>query len=172
MFRLSVGVAVGVLLAAPAAPAQTPVSSQTLAINAAIAAKWEEAGVKKTALKKATELEFLRRVFIDLIGRIPSSEEVKDYEGDKGSGPDKRNRLVKRLLTAEKYSPKVNGAVPLVPDANGKKIPLTVNYADEYAEHWSNLWTVWLMTRSGNPLYREQIGLWLKQHFKKNTPYH
>jgi len=43
--------------------------------------------------------------------------------------------------------------------------------SEEYAENWSNIWTTWLMTRSGDKLYHEQMQVWLEEHFSKNTPW-
>ncbi len=42
--------------------------------------------------------------------------------------------------------------------------------SDEYATNWANIWTVWLMTRSGalNPgmsIYHEQMKVWLEEKF-------
>ena len=38
---------------------------------------------------------------------------------------------------------------------------------DEYAKNWANIWTVWLMTRSSNRTYQEQMQLWLEEQFAK-----
>ena len=164
MSRLLAGLlaAGGVLAAAPAAVAQSSVSPTTLAVNEQIAAKWKEGGVTKTA-RKSTDDEFLRRVFIDLIGRIATPVEVLDFEQDPGA--DKRVRLVKRLLYSRNYVPKVGG-VP-VPNRDAKpdepKV-LTFDYAEAFADHWADLWTNWLLTRTGHPQYREQMHAWLRGH--------
>jgi Protein of unknown function (DUF1553)/Protein of unknown function (DUF1549) len=134
---------------------------QTALINKHIVDGWQKAGIKK-ASEKATDLEFMRRAFIDLIGRIPSYEEAMDFDQDKGS--NKRSRLINRLLYSKDYKPKVNGkAVQL-----GDKKELTYSYVDEFAEHWANIWTVWLLTRTGHPVYREQIRVWLEGEFGAN----
>ena len=141
-----------VLGMAAAGTAQEPkqgLTQQTQKINELIAKSWEDAGIKKHAAN-ATDLEFARRAFIDLIGRIPTADEVIDFENDKAAG--KRPRLVARLLNADKYTPKGAGGKPAV--SGPVKVP--TNYADEYAEHWADIWTVWLMSRSGHDLY--QIG--------------
>lgn len=45
--------------------------------------------------------------------------------------------------------------------------------SDEYAENWANIWSVWLMTRTGpsdrtgRQTYREQMQLWLEEQFSK-----
>lgn len=39
--------------------------------------------------------------------------------------------------------------------------------SDEYADNWANIWTTWLMTRSGQKLYHEQMQVWLAEQFAK-----
>jgi hypothetical protein len=44
----------------------------------------------------------------------------------------------------------------------------------EYASHWANVWTNWLLTRSGifgRGMYHEQTQKWLKDQFALNRPY-
>jgi hypothetical protein len=41
--------------------------------------------------------------------------------------------------------------------------------SEEYAKNWANIWTVWLMTRSSNRTYQEQMQLWLEEQFNKKT---
>ena len=135
--------------------ADVTVAPQTATINKHLSEGWTKAGIKKPA-EKATDLEFMRRVFIDLIGRIPSYEEAVDFDQDKGA--NKRARLVNRLLYAKEYKPKRNGATIKLDD----KKDLSYSYTEEYAEHWSNIWTVWLLTRTGHPLYRQQMSTWLE----------
>ena len=106
MYRLTAGLLAAGLVAASASAAD-PAHPQTAFINEQIAAKWKEAEIKKPA-GRATDHEFLRRVFIDLIGRIATPEEVLDFEQDRG--PNKRDRLVNRLLYEKEYEPKVRGA--------------------------------------------------------------
>ncbi|MBL8866787.1 MAG: DUF1549 domain-containing protein, partial [Planctomycetia bacterium] len=149
--------------------ADAVIAPQTLSINKHISEAWTKAGIKKPA-EKATDLEFMRRAFIDLIGRIPSYEEAVDFDQDKAAG--KRARLINRLLYAKEYKPKRNGATIKLDD----KKELTYHYTDEFAEHWSNIWTVWLLTRTGHPLYREQMRTWLEVELGANldastTPY-
>jgi len=170
MFRLSIyGIAIGVIFVSTSTGrAQTPsVSPMTAAINELIAAKWKEAEIKQPA-KRATDHEFIRRVFIDLIGRIPYPEEVLDYEQDRS--PDKRIKLVKRLLYSDNYKPKIGGQFVPKP-GGGRNEFVSFDYTAEYARHWSNIWTVWLMTRSSHSLYREQMRYWLERQFEKNVPY-
>jgi len=79
---------------AKAGPA-TPAMNSTQAINHYIGRRVRESGHQE-AREKATDLEFHRRVFLDLVGRIPTAAEVLAFEGDKAT--DKRAKLVRRLL--------------------------------------------------------------------------
>lgn len=138
---------------------------QAQKINEFIRQGYESAGIKRWAVK-STDNEFIRRVFIDLIGRIATPEEVIDFERD--TSADKRVKLVQRLLGSGEYIPKNKGGQPFtVPgsEAKSKPVPVKKYYAEEWAEHWSNIWTVWLMTRTGHPDYRDQINVWLEDQF-------
>src|SRR4051812_3514359 len=105
----------------PAPPAMGGISPQTQKINELIAKGYETAGIK-TPAAKATDYEFMRRVFIDLLGRIPTVEEIVDFEQDKGA--NKRVRLVQRLLNDKKYTPKNAGGQPVKEVQGLKKVPI------------------------------------------------
>ncbi len=49
----------------------------------------------------ATDAEFVRRVYLDLAGRIPSVSEARGFFDDKR--PDKRRRLIDQLLEGPRY---------------------------------------------------------------------
>ncbi|MGL4422586.1 MAG: DUF1549 domain-containing protein, partial [Gemmataceae bacterium] len=150
------------VLSGPASRAADDISPQTEFINKQIAAGYEKAGIKRPSAK-ATDLEFLRRVMIDLVGRIATPEEVLDFEADRS--PNKRAKLVRRLLHESKYQPRVNAQVVKI---DGGKKTLTFDYTEEYSKHWADLWTVWLLTRSTNNLYREQMQTWLELKLADN----
>ena len=67
-------------------------------IDALIAAK---AG-KSPISAQADDAEFLRRVYLDLAGRIPSAAEARAFLADKA--PDKRTKLIDQLLAGPEYS--------------------------------------------------------------------
>src|SRR5207244_340212 len=52
-----------------------------------------------------------------------------------------------------------------------RKLLTDKEYSEEYAKNWGNVWTVWLLTRTGNPIYHEQMRVWLEEQFEKNEPY-
>ncbi len=61
---------------------------------------WEENNVKPVSL--ASDEELLRRVYLDLAGRTPSVNEVRDYL--KNTSPDKYESLVNRLLNSPDHA--------------------------------------------------------------------
>lgn len=61
--------------------------------------KMERDGIPHAGL--AGDGEFLRRVSLDLTGRIPASEELKSFVAD--TDPAKRDKLIDRLLASDAY---------------------------------------------------------------------
>ena len=68
-------------------------------IDDAIFSRMERDGVPHAGL--ASDGEFLRRIHIDLVGRIPTLEEVLAFEAD--TRDDKRDRLIDRLIGGEEF---------------------------------------------------------------------
>jgi Protein of unknown function (DUF1549)/Protein of unknown function (DUF1553) len=68
-------------------------------IDQILAARWAEAKVEPAPL--ASDAEFMRRVYLDVAGRIPSVAEARTFLEDKR--PDKRARLVNQLLAGSSY---------------------------------------------------------------------
>src|SRR5437868_11500632 len=128
-------------------PAPTVVrggSAQTQKINELLAKAWADNKIRPSA--RASDYEFVRRAYLDIIGRIATPAEVRYFELNHD-----RPRLIHRLLH-EKVT--IDGH--------------EYDYPQEYARNWANIWTVWLMTRPANPVYREQMHGWLEEHFAKN----
>jgi hypothetical protein len=63
-------------------------------LNTLLAEFWKNQGI--TPAEPATDTEFLRRVYLDLTGRIPMVSEIDAFLGD--ANPDRRERLVDDLL--------------------------------------------------------------------------
>ncbi len=88
---------------------------------------------------------FLRRVYLDLIGLLPTASQVDAFAADKS--PDKRAKLVKALL-ADDIS---------------------------YAEHWMTFWNDLLRNDYGGAGFttggRKQITRWLYQSLVENKPF-
>jgi hypothetical protein len=93
-------------LAFAAAPPQarkavTAADVQALAekIDVQIAQHWAKHNARPAA--RADDSEFVRRVYLDLAGRIPSVQEARSFLEDKK--PNKRARLVETLLSGSRY---------------------------------------------------------------------
>ncbi|HEV3416745.1 MAG TPA: DUF1549 domain-containing protein [Pirellulales bacterium] len=117
-------------------------------INDAVRKGWSDHHLTPSPL--ATEGEWCRRIFLDVIGRIPSVEELNRFLGDKTV--NRRMNLVDRLL--------------------GK------DYVEEYARNWSGIWTNLLIGRPGNrrqderlPTDRDGMEQYLRRAFELNKPY-
>ena len=61
--------------------------------------KIERDGIPHAPL--ASDTEFLRRATLDLTGRLPSPQEVRDFVDDED--PDKRGKLIERLIDSEAW---------------------------------------------------------------------
>jgi Protein of unknown function (DUF1549)/Protein of unknown function (DUF1553) len=101
MLRLFAGLSILVAVAPTARPDGLP-SPEVLArkVDAKLSATWERAHVRPAAV--ADDAEFLRRVTLDLAGRIPAVSEARGFLADVSA--DKRTRLVERLLARPGYA--------------------------------------------------------------------
>lgn len=116
-------------------------------INASVTADWEDYDLKPSP--DEDDWKWCRRVYLDLIGRIPSYEELEKFAKQKGS--DRRAKLVDQLLNDDRYT-------------------------IEYAGNWSTVWTNILIGRSGGTEDRtltNRAGLekYLRDSFARNKPY-
>jgi hypothetical protein len=112
-------------------------------INEQISAGWSDAGLKPS--DPATDGEWCRRVYLDIIGRIPSLSELQAFVAD--SSPTKRPDLVDSLL------------------GDG--------FVDDYARNWSDIWTTVLIGRDveNERVSRSGMRQYLRRAFSKNIPY-
>jgi hypothetical protein len=77
-------------------------AAQALAarIDARLVARWADLGIQPVA--RADDGEFLRRASLDLVGRIPTAAEARDFLDD--PNPAKRASLVDRLLDSPAHA--------------------------------------------------------------------
>ncbi|HYH67185.1 MAG TPA: DUF1549 domain-containing protein [Urbifossiella sp.] len=104
MNRVSLWLAAALLPAcAPAADAAEPSAAATALaarIDRALETAWAEKNLTPAAA--ADDAEFLRRVTLDLAGRIPTVAEARTFLADRGA--DRRRRLVAGLLARPVYA--------------------------------------------------------------------
>ncbi len=105
MKHVCLGLLAGVALILPwqaaANEPQADPKAQALAarIDKLLAAAWAVAKVEPAP--PADDAEFLRRIYLDLAGRIPSVSEVRAFLKD--PRPDKRQRVIEKLLGSPRY---------------------------------------------------------------------
>ena len=75
------------------------VKAAAAAIDELLAARWQEHGVEPSP--PLDDAEFVRRIHLELTGRIPSHDETIAFLGDASAG--KRDSLIERLLTSPDY---------------------------------------------------------------------
>lgn len=69
-------------------------------VDAELARAWAAANVQPTSL--ADDAEFLRRASLDLLGRVPTHDEVERFLAE--TSPDKREQMVDELLRSEGFA--------------------------------------------------------------------
>src|SRR6187200_2034438 len=77
-----------------------PASDIAKEIDRHLVKDWSIRGIQPSPI--ASDWEFLRRASLDLIGRIPTLDEIKTYEIDKS--PDKKSKLLDRLLGSREHA--------------------------------------------------------------------
>ncbi len=115
-------------------------------INEQVRQGWCDAEL--TPSDPATDGEWVRRVYLDLLGRIPSINETNVFLRDRSK--DKKAKLVTSLQAS----------------AN----------REEYARHWSEVWTNLLLGRQLNSdrrglVNRDGLDLYLREAFRTNASY-
>ena len=95
---LALGFTLAVANPAPAAP--TDPAKLAERIDAHIDARLKAGKVE--AAPQADDVEFLRRAYLDLTGRIPSPRDVHDFLADKD--PGKRAKLIDDLLDSPRHA--------------------------------------------------------------------
>ncbi len=85
--------------AAKAQPAVKDAKALAATIDQLVGALWKEEGVQVAPL--SSDAEFLRRVYLDITGRIPQVQDVRKFLSDKN--PNKREELIEDLLKRGTY---------------------------------------------------------------------
>ena len=77
-----------------------PLKPITTVIDQLIRAKWQ--AEKIAPARRSSDATFVRRVYLDLIGRIPRIPEINSFLADQN--PEKRNLLIDHLTTTEEHA--------------------------------------------------------------------
>jgi mono/diheme cytochrome c family protein len=116
-------------------------------IDKFIVAKWEKDGLKEAQQPPpvCSDPVFLRRVYLDIIGAIPTVEEAQKFLEDKS--PDKRTKLVDELLARK----------------------------EDYAAHWTPFWEEAIgsanVDKVGGIASRGNHRDWIYKSFVDNKPF-
>ncbi|MFO0916005.1 MAG: DUF1549 domain-containing protein [Pirellulales bacterium] len=111
-------------------------------IDVAVAAKWKRNKILPSEL--CDDYEFIRRIYLDLTGLPPTSEQVRQFVGDSRPAQLKRDELIDKLVGSP-----------------------------EYVEHWASKWADLLQVNGkflgpeGAASFRE----WIRSEIARNTPY-
>jgi hypothetical protein len=106
-------------------------------------AQWQRLGIRPARL--CSDAVFVRRAYLDVLGKLPEPDEVERFLGD--SSPDRRRRLIDRLLEREEF-------------------------ADYWAMKWSDLlrvkaeFPINLWPQAAQAYYR-----WIRASLRENKPY-
>ena len=125
----------------------SPDSEVTSFVSAELHRAWTENSVNPAPL--AADGDWCRRVFVRLLGRIPTGGEALAFLNDKSK--DKREKLVDQLMSDDKY-------------------------VEQYAQYWSGVWANVLIGRTtgiqdGSPVDRGAFEQYLRHALAENKPY-
>jgi WD40 repeat protein/mono/diheme cytochrome c family protein len=112
------------------------------AIDGLVAAKWQRMKIRPAEL--CSDADFLRRVYLDLTGLPPTSEQVRNFLADTRETQVKRAEVVDRLIGS-----------------------------DEFIDCWSNKWADLLQVNRKflAPEGAAKFHAWIRQQVADNVPY-
>lgn len=121
---------------------QQPAAVAASEIDRLVNEKWERMKIAPSPL--CTDTEFLRRVYLDLTGLPPTSDQVREFLKDTTPSEEKRNRIIDSLISSESF-----------------------------VDHWTNKWSDLLQVNSkflGKP-GAESFRDWIRKSIAANKPY-
>ena len=127
--------------------AAQPRMSQVDRIDALVAEVWNDYEIKPSP--EATDEEWCRRLYLDLLGRIPTVDELTKFTENREKG--KKQELVDRLLYGD-------------------------DYTEEFARNWTTIWTNLLIGRTGgnnnnSMVNRPGMQKYLRDSFARGKPF-
>ncbi len=122
-------------------------------INSQIRQGWKDASISPSAA--ANDGEWCRRLYLDVVGRVPTVDELQKFTSSKGRR--RKAELVDRLLSLDAESAE--------------------QYVEEYARNWTTIWTNILVGRADDdddddrPVNRPGMQQYLRRSFVANKSY-
>jgi hypothetical protein len=135
-------------VATPLKETSTSTDDEVIAyINKLVRQGWSDNGVRPA--QPATDSEWARRIYLDIMGRIPTVEETNAFLTDRSR--DKKAKLLDKLLFSDEY-------------------------VEQYARNWTTIWTNTLIGRTGGTerrtmVSRDGLQQYLRRTFLRNKPY-
>src|SRR5262249_52710925 len=147
---LALGVLLAAAVSARAAEPQAPDADAKFRAAKALAAKidahleagWQKAGVTPAPLP--ADAEFLRRLALDVGGRIPSVSEVRRFLAD--SAPDKREQAIEKLVSGP-------------------------GYVNQFSSQWAQLLVTGNDADFRRQILAMTMEIWVRRQFAENRPY-
>ncbi len=138
---------ISVLNADSMAQSDSPDFWQVQRIDELVATVWNDFEIKPS--KEAKDAEWCRRLFLDVLGRIPKVDELDRFVSDRSK--TKREDLVADLIHGD-------------------------DYTEEFARNWTTIWTNLLIGRTGGNgrdtmINRAGMQKFLRDSFARNKPF-
>jgi hypothetical protein len=104
--------------------------------------RWKDSEIKPSAA--ASDGEFVRRVFLDIVGHVPSIDEAKEYIDSRDK--NKKAKLIQKLLSDD--------------------------YTEDYTKYWATIWSNLLIGRTpGRDIDKGAMMKYLRDAFAQNKPW-
>jgi len=138
-----------------------------------VIAKSGPSSIKISITSPGTDVPEMAKVINDRLeaewkkNKITPSHYIDDYEFIRRASLD----VVGRVARPDE----IRAYLKDPPDKRRSMLVERLLKHEDYARHWANLWSNWLLTRSGDfgrGKYHEQMVLWLEDQFAQNKGYH
>lgn len=120
-------------------------------LDEAYKAKRKEAKLSQS--DRCTESEFLRRAYLDILGRVPSRDEVKAW------------------LVPDTSTPEGMEFARMKPQQKREKLIDVLLASPEYGDNWGRLWARTMIGREADGSYKGMLEDWLTGQFAQNRPW-
>lgn len=156
----------GLIRLAQAAPGDAPAPAAKTAVRPV-------APLKLTIVSEGSDVAEMSKLINDRLqaawetNKIVPSAYVDDYEFIRRASLD----IIGRVATPDEIRAYLKDPI----DKRRSMLIERLLKHEDYARHWANLWTNWLLTRAGDfgkGKYHEQTTVWLEDQFAQNKPYH